>query len=525
VPHYNKYQIWIAVFISLLSGASQFLRYREANFSKQARKFGIHMGSAVAISAILSYITTLWIEMSAWQYSTMLFFGWFTIVSNLDYVFSIAKAQLKMVGSSVSHIGFGLMILGILASGLNQQVISNNTFVMEGLIEGATEDQLRKNVILFKDSPLIMGEYEVTYISDTVDVFSRTFKVNYKRRGQSGAVVEEFDLYPNILYDKSFTKVAASNPSTKRYFNRDIFTHIASLPRVEIDMEYRKNREDSLNYKVYEALIGETVSFQDTVPIQDQDTFYIKRFSAELVSIDRDPSHPDYTREEGDLPIGATLRIQRLDVDSVFTVQPVLVLRGQMLYSYPVQMNDISAKARLSEGIFDAVFGREVNMDYQPFTFKEGDQITYNGHRIQFAGFNKNPQHESYEAEEGDIAVSAMIGVQGQDGNSYVAQPLYLIRGSRPLNLKDDIPELGLHFRFTGIDPQNETVEVMIGQTETDETAIPFEVASDSLRADYIVLEAIEFPGINLFWLGSLMMMIGMFISMFVRIRQRQQIA
>lgn len=356
--------------------------------------------------------------------------------------------------------------------------------------------------------------------------FSRTFKVNYKRRDATGDIVEEFNLYPNILYDKSFTKVAASNPSTKRYLDRDIFTHIASLPRVEIDMEYRKNREDSLNYKVYEALIGETIAFQDTVPIRDQDTFYVKRFRAELVSINRDPAHPDYVKEEGDLPIGATIRIQRLDEDSVFTVEPVLVLRGQMLYSYPVQVNDISSKIRLSEGIFDAVFGREVNMEYQPFTFKEGDRITYNGHSIQFAGFNKKPEHESYEPQEEDIAVSAMISVQGQNGKSYMAQPLYLIRGSRPLNMKDEISELGLHFRFTGINPQEETVEVMIGQTETGgEHPIPFEVATDSLRADYIVLEAIEFPGINLFWLGSTMMMLGLFMSMIVRMQQRRQVA
>jgi cytochrome c-type biogenesis protein CcmF len=92
--------------------------------------------------------------------------------------------------------------------------------------------------------------------------------------------------------------------------------------------------------------------------------------------------------------------------------------------------------------------------------------------------------------------------------------------------MKDEIPELGLHFRFTGINPQEETVEVMIGQSETGgEHPIPFEVATDSLRADYIVLEAIEFPGINLFWLGSTMMMIGLFMSMLVRMQQRRQVA
>lgn len=526
IPHYNKYQIWIAVFIGLLSGTSQYLRYREHNFRKQLSPFAKHMGATLAISGVMTYLTSLWIDLVAWQYTTMLFFSWFTIATNLDYLFTVAKAKLKMAGSAVAHAGFGLMIIGVLASGLNQKVISNNTFVMEGLIEGASEEQLRKNVILFKDSPLIMGDYEVTYVSDTVDQFSRTFTVNYKRRDASGDVVEEFNLYPNILYDKSFTKVAASNPSTKRYLDRDVFTHIASLPRVEIDMEYRKNREDSLNYKTYEAQIGETITFQDTVPIRDQDTFLLRRFRAELVSIERNPSHPDYTKEEGDLPIGATLRIQRMDEDTVFTVRPVLVLRGQMLYSYPVQVNDISTKVRLNEGIFDAVFGKELNMEYEPFTFREGDQITFNGHTIQFGGFNKQPEHPNYEPQEDDIAVSAMLSVQSNDGAAYLAQPVYLIRGSRPLNLKDEVPELDLHFRFTGIDPQSETVEVMVGQAAADEDhPIPFQVATDSLRADYIVLEAIEFPGINLFWVGSVLMMLGLMMSMIFRIQQRQAMA
>jgi len=425
----------------------------------------------------------------------------------------------------VSHGGFGLMIVGILASGLNQEVISNNPFVMEGLIEGASEEQMRKNVLLFKNSPLIMDNYRVTYVEDTVEQFTRTFKVNYQRLDEDGDVVEEFNLYPNILYDKSFTKVAASNPSTKRYLDRDVFTHIASLPQVEINMEARKEKEDSLNYKKYSAFPGETIKFRDTVPIRDQDTFFVKGYEAEVVSIDRSPSHPDYEPEQGDLPVGLKVRLQRTDEDSVYTVKPVLVLRGQMLYSYPVQINDISAKVRLNEGIFDAVFGKELNMEYEPFTFEQGDKITYNGHEIQFAGFNRNPQHPNYEPQPDDIAVSAMIQVRGNDGEQFSAQPVYLIRGSRPLNFKDEIQALNLHFRFTGIDPKAGTVELMIGEAEGAEQPLPFEVATDSLRSDYIVLEAIEFPGINLFWLGSTLMMVGLLLSLFYRIGQRRAMA
>lgn len=84
-----------------------------------------------------------------------------------------------------------------------------------------------------------------------------------------------------------------------------------------------------------------------------------------------------------------------------------------MFYSYLVQVNDISFKVWLSEGIFDVVFGWEVNMEYQFFIFKEGDQIMYNGYIIQFVGFNKNLEYEAYEFQEEDIVVSVMISVQG----------------------------------------------------------------------------------------------------------------
>ena len=39
IPHYNKYQIWIALFVIILSSAAQYLRFREINWSKNKNKF------------------------------------------------------------------------------------------------------------------------------------------------------------------------------------------------------------------------------------------------------------------------------------------------------------------------------------------------------------------------------------------------------------------------------------------------------------------------------------------------------
>jgi len=50
---------------------------------------------------------------------------------------------------------------------------------------------------------------------------------------------------------------------------------------------------------------------------------------------------------------------------------------------------------------------------------------------------------------------------------------------------------------------------------------LPFEIADDVPRTDFIVLEAILFPGINFFWLGSLLMLGGLALSMVYRRREK----
>jgi cytochrome c-type biogenesis protein CcmF len=521
VPHYNKYQIWIAIFIAFLSGISQYLRYRGVNWTKQMPKFLTRMGISFAGAAILSFLTLLWIDAEAWQYKVLLFAGMFAVVSNLDYIIFFMKGNMKAGASGIAHLGFGIMVVGILASGLNKNFISSNPFIMDGLIEGASEESLRNNILLFKDSPMLMKEYEVTYTEDSLNTFTRTYTVNYKRKDESGKVIEEFNLYPNILYDKSFTKIAASNPSTKRYWNRDIFTHIASLPQVEMDAEYRQEREDSLKYKLITAELQETNVFLDTVPIKDQDTFVVKRYDIEVLSVSENARHPDYKPELGDVSIGAKLRVRRDDIDEVFEIEPILVLREQLLYSYPVQMNELSAKIRLSQAILDQVLTIEQDLNYQEFNFKQGDEIQLGDQKIRFVGVDKTPQHPSYEEKEGDIAISAIMEVEDVKGATYVAKPMYFIRDNKPYQLKYEVKEAGTHFRFVGVNPTEGTMQMLVAQTAPKViNNVPVELATNSLRSDYIVLEAIEFPGINLFWAGSVFMMIGLLLGMWNRMSQ-----
>jgi len=515
IEHYNKYQLWIAVFIGLLSGAAQFLRYRDQTPSARLRKAAKHWGIGVAGGALLSFLVSLWIEIGTLPFYILLFSGCFAIVSNLDYLFSQLRGNLKLSGSVLAHTGFGLMIVGVLASGLNKQHISTNPFAQRGLLD---EEMLERNVLLFKGIPMFMSGYRVTYERDTMVGNERTFQVRFEKMSPEGDIVESFTLHPTALYDNKITKVAAFNPDTKHYLDKDIFTHIATLPAREADFQLAREMEDSLDYRLYPLQLGRTLTLRDT--INARDTFSVLETQVRLLGMLRHPTHPDYQPQPGDLRLGLRLAFHKADEDTTFLAEPMLVLRGQMLYTYPVQLNELSMKVRLGEEALGALFTPEEELAYRKFVLKQGDSFTLNGLNITFAGFEKDPRHPAYEAQEGDIAVGARFDLE-YAGQRFSALPVYLIRGTRPFNLKDELPELGLHFRFTGIDPQSETIEVLVAQRPGGLPQIPVEIAKKSFRTDYIVLEAILFPGINLFWLGTCLMMLGLLVS-FLHRRLRQ---
>ncbi len=515
IPHYNKYQIWIGVFIGLLSGISQFMRYKEKNWNKQFKRFSIHIGSSLLITALLSWPFLKWIEIHAWQYVVLLFFGLFAFVTNSDFLISFIKGNLKFAGSAISHLGFGIMIVGILASGLNKKIISSNPLSKMGLIEEAGQGDILHNTLLIKDSPMSMSGYEVTYTHDTLENVTRTFEVNFKRKSEDGNVVEDFNLYPNILYEKDFSKISASNPSTKHYWNKDVFTHIKSLSKEEMDPTFAKEIEDSLNYRFLQILPGESLSFNDTLGFS-ADSSHIKSYKVELLSISRNPVHPEYEAEANDLPFGVKLAIQEMGSEKRYFAEPVLVLRGQHIFSYPVQINDAGIKVKLSDEVFKQYFAAENQLSYQEFILKQGEKFHFEGHEITFSAFNRNPDHPGYQAEKGDIVVSAVMKIQ-EGGKNYTAQPVYLIRDSHLFIIKDEIPELFLHFRFLHLNPQEETLQLQIAKKAPEDPRIPLSIATNSARSDYIVLEVIEFPGINMFWLGSTLLLLGFLLAFWRR--------
>ena len=290
------------------------------------------------------------------------------------------------------------------------------------------------------------------------------------------------------------------NPSTKRYLSKDIFTHITAAPSRHISLEAAQEEDENLDYQTYH------LKLEDTIEIDG------KFFS--LQNILTDPQHPEYQREDGDLVFGAQI-IAWDSSHPAKIVQPVLAIKQQrFIYSYFDDYNDIGVRIRLVEEGLHRLYPDEQSLSYETYRQKLGDVFYFDNFKFTLTGFDKDPVNPAYLPKEGDIAVAAILEIESPKGEIFTAKPIFLIRDNRTFMIKEFLPKSGLTLRFASIDPNTELLDLMVARTNMDAIEFPIEIALGAPRDDFLVLEAIEFPGINLFWLGTTLMMCGMLLGM-----------
>jgi cytochrome c-type biogenesis protein CcmF len=495
IPHYNKYQIWIGVFASLLSGFAVYMRYNGLMWKEKQSAFFVRMATHLGLSVALTYLTSWWIELPSWQFWALSIAGYYTMIANLDYIKSILKGNFKLASSAIAHLGFGMMVIGTLSSGLNQKPISSNPFVFKGLF---SDEDVKKYVQLIKGKPLFSQGYFITYNSDTLIGRERFYDIHFRQVNDSLKTLDEFNLRPNALYANDFTKIAAYNPDTKHLLHKDIFTAVMKVPAAIESAEEAKNIEDSLKYTTYEFA-------QDKV-LEDSN------FVLKILRTTYNPTNKEYLKNTHESGVGISMSVYDKQDDTTYITEAAIGLQGALMYTYPAALDPLGLRIKINEQSVDQFFTPEEKLTYQEHVLKAGVPVEINGAKVTIVGFDNKPKNERYKAEEGDIAIGAKLMIAANNKTTEV-MPLYIIRKNQPMSIKQYEPNSGLHLRFSNIDPAAETFTFKVAKDDKQASALKLDIARDAPRTDFIILMAAIFPGINLFWLGCILMMMGLFAA------------
>ena len=313
INHYNKWQMPLAIIIATLTGVAHVLKYKK-NGAEGLKKIITHF----IIAGVLAFALFFAFKLENYIFIALLFAALYAIIGNASLLKPVFKGKIKLVGASVAHIGFGVLLIGVLVSSANKEVISIN---QSGVVLNPEFDvkSNTENVYLEGGKALKMGDYIITYVSDSQQWVNTYYKVNYKKiNDKTGIVDYEFNLYPNAQINPKFGLVA--NPDTKHYISHDIFTYVSSVPA-------KKSETHFVNTKKHEISQGDTIHLSNAICV-------LKNISSNVQKED------DFDQSE--ILIGAEISIYTLDNE--YKITPLYGIKDKSAASFDAFSEEIKTK-------------------------------------------------------------------------------------------------------------------------------------------------------------------------------------
>jgi cytochrome c-type biogenesis protein CcmF len=219
--HYNIFQSCFAFVITILTAVTQFLKYKKTDVTRFFITTAVYLFLAALIAALIVYVTGLY--KLHFVFVLLMWGSVYSVLANGKVLADAFKGKLKLAGSAVAHIGFGMLLIGALISAGTSSVISINNTGESYSADFAKTENPRENILVYRNEPQKMGDYTVTYLGDSLALPDHFYKVNYRKVDANGKVDEDFTLFPKVQVNKG---ALASSPDTRHYLLHDLYTHI-----------------------------------------------------------------------------------------------------------------------------------------------------------------------------------------------------------------------------------------------------------------------------------------------------------
>ena len=313
IQHYNKWQMPLAILIAIFTAVAQSLKYK-VNKTPLLKLIFFQL----VVSLILAIVLYFFFNLNAYSHGILLFAAIFSVIVNGKLIFPYLIGKFKLAGASIAHIGFGILLIGVLISSAKKQVISINQSG-QALNPEFNEKENTENIYLERNKPGKMGDYIITYKKDSQNWVNTYYQVNYQKLKADGTVDYTFDLYPNGQINPKFGLVA--NPDTKHYLSHDVFTYVSSVPT-------QKSATTFVNPIMHEVKTG--------------DTIYLNQARVVLVGISSNTDAKDLDEKNLKVLLGAELKV--IGLDNVYDAMPMYGVQDNKAQSFDAIVDEVKLR-------------------------------------------------------------------------------------------------------------------------------------------------------------------------------------
>ncbi len=133
-------------------------------------------------------------------------------------------------------------------------------------------------------------------------------------------------------------------------------------------------------------------------------------------------------------------------------------------------------------------------------TLKLGETFFINDYTGRFTSMEPLREINGVALQDDDVAVKAVLEIQGEF-ETYLAEPIYVIRDRMAGKIPVVVNDLASKVYIESINPEENS----------------FTFATNTTQKDWIIIEAVEKPLINVLWLGTILMVAGFVMAIYRR--------
>ena len=240
---YNNWTLPFAVLVGLMTVVAQTLWWKKSDSASLASNLSLPL----IITSFLTLGGMVLGDVRNVSYIALLYAGFFAITGNLQIMIGVARKKMILVGGTLTHVGFGLLLVGILySSAFNTFFLDDNTRNYNAAVKrGEVKDEQGVPVLkevnmveLKKNQPkVINNEYMVTFTGFTTSELNRPHEQLYS--------INVSDLNGNLITTLNPTVYPMMQSSTASSINwavdpdvfsgalYDIYLYVAGSSQVE----------------------------------------------------------------------------------------------------------------------------------------------------------------------------------------------------------------------------------------------------------------------------------------------------
>ncbi|MCC6837477.1 MAG: cytochrome c biogenesis protein CcsA, partial [Bacteroidia bacterium] len=309
VTFYNNWQLPFAFIVTILIAVGQFFKYKHTDPKQFIKKMLLSFIVSFVFTVLFIYL----LDFNKGYYAILMFSSIFATVANFDYIVRVLKGKLGKAGASLAHIGFGLIMLGVLISTGKKETISQNTSGKS--VESLGEDfSNNENIVLMQGDTLPMGNYYATYVGRRSEGINVYFDVDYFTKDAQGQFQKEFSLAPLIQMNPRMGN--SSEPDTRHYATFDLYSYVTYVDLETVSEKKAATTDEYVPAKNYDIKQGDTIFSSNAIIIFD--------------SLSTNLSKENMQLSEEDIAVKAHLRA--LDVKGqTYAATPVYLIKNNSI--------------------------------------------------------------------------------------------------------------------------------------------------------------------------------------------------